>query len=56
MASKRSFLQQIQRNTHLMSRTAGDLSAFQRGTLGKRLVRRKITRSGIGPILSRLFR
>ncbi|MGH3627890.1 MAG: hypothetical protein ACRDRL_10685 [Sciscionella sp.] len=51
MARKRSFLKQLQRDSHLVSRTAGDLSAAQRGTLAKRLVRRRLTRS-----LFRLFR
>ncbi len=56
MARKRSFLKQVQRDAHLLSRTAGDLSALQRGRLGKRLIRRKATRSGFGPLLNALFR
>jgi hypothetical protein len=43
----RSALRQIQRNAHLISRTAGDLGAAQRGpaVLGKRLARRDLTRT-----------
>lgn len=47
---------QTQRNLYLIQRTMGDLSALNRGTLVKRLVRRKVTRSGVGPILNALFR
>jgi hypothetical protein len=56
MARKRSFLRQVQRDAHLLSHAAGDLAALQRGTLPKRLMRRKATRSGIGPFLNALFR
>jgi hypothetical protein len=47
MARSRSALKQVQRDAYLISRTAGDLSAAQRGpaTLGKRLVRRDLTRT-----------
>lgn len=47
MARQRSALRQIQRDAYLISRTAGDLSAAQRGpaVLGKRLVRRDLTRA-----------
>ena len=43
---QRSALKQVQRTSYLISRTAGDLSAAQRGpaVLGKRLVRRSLTR------------
>lgn len=40
----RSMLKQIQRTSYLMSRTAGDVDAVRRGKLGKRLVRRSVTR------------
>ncbi len=42
----RSALRQIQRDAYLISRTAGDISAAQRGpaVLGKRLARRSLTR------------
>ena len=42
----RSALRQIQRNAYLISRTAGDLSAAQRGpgVLARRLARRDLTR------------
>jgi hypothetical protein len=42
----RSALKQIQRNAHLISRTAGDISAASRGPapLAKRLARRDLTR------------
>jgi hypothetical protein len=55
-ARKRPFLRQVQRAAHLISRAAGDLAALQRGTLPKRLMRRTVTRSGIGPFLNALFR
>ena len=56
MSRPRSALRDFQRVTYLMSRTAGDLSALQRGRLGKRLVRRQVTRRGFGPLLNALFR
>jgi hypothetical protein len=42
----RSALRQIQRDAYLISRTAGDLSAAQRGpaVLAERLARRDLTR------------
>lgn len=40
----KSMLKQIQRTSYLKSRTAGDLDAARRGKLGKRLVRRSVTR------------
>jgi len=40
----RSLLKQIQRDAYFVSRTAGDASALQRGTLAKRLIRRRLTR------------
>jgi hypothetical protein len=46
-----SFLRDVQRASYLLSRTAGDTRAAQRGTLGKRLVRRTVTRN-----VFRLFR
>jgi hypothetical protein len=47
MARQRSALRQIQRDAYLVSRTAGDLSAAQRGpgVLAKRLARRDLTRT-----------
>jgi hypothetical protein len=47
MARSRSALKQVQRDAYLISRAAGDLSAARRGpaTLGKRLVRRDLTRT-----------
>lgn len=36
---------QISRNAHLVSRTAGDISAARRGVLVKRLIRRNLTRA-----------
>ncbi|MGB7794851.1 MAG: hypothetical protein WBL53_01085 [Pseudonocardiaceae bacterium] len=56
MSRSRGPLADFQRATYLMSRTAGDLSALQRGRLGKRLVRRAVTRRGLGPLLDALFR
>jgi hypothetical protein len=56
MARERSFLKQAQRDTYLISRTAGDLAALQRGALPKRLIRRKATRSGLVLLLNALFR
>jgi hypothetical protein len=47
----RSLLKQIQRDAYLISRTAGDASALQRGVLPKRLIRRRATRG-----FFRLFR
>ena len=43
----RSALKQIQRDAYLISRTAGDLDAAQRGpgVLAKRLIRRDLTRT-----------
>lgn len=40
----KSMLKQIQRTSYLKSRTAGHLDAARRGKLGKRLVRRSVTR------------
>jgi hypothetical protein len=47
MARSRSGLKQVQRDAYLISRTAGDLSAAQRGpaVLGRRLARRDLTRA-----------
>jgi hypothetical protein len=47
MARSRSLLKQVQRDAYLVSRTAGDASAAQRGpaVLAKRLVRRDATRT-----------
>lgn len=38
------FLRDLQRTSYLVSRTAGDARAAKRGRLGKRLVRRQVTR------------
>jgi hypothetical protein len=45
MPRKRSGLEQFQRDTYLLSRTAGDVSAAERGpgVLAKRIIRRKAT-------------
>ncbi|HEX4100505.1 MAG TPA: hypothetical protein VHY21_08180 [Pseudonocardiaceae bacterium] len=56
MTRSRGPLADFQHAAYLMSRTAGDLSALQRGRLGKRLVRRVVTRRGFGPLLDALFR
>ena len=47
MARKRSFLRQIQRDSYLVSRAAGDTRAAERGpsTYAKRRARRAVTRS-----------
>lgn len=42
-----SVLRRLQRDAYLISRTAGDLNAAQRGRLGKRLVKRAIHRREI---------
>lgn len=39
-----SFLRSVQRASYLLSRSTGDVRAAKRGTLGKRLVRRQVTR------------
>lgn len=49
-------LRDVQRSSYLVSRTAGDLNAAQRGRLGKRIARRALMRGVIGPGLSRIFR
>jgi hypothetical protein len=41
----RSMYSQIQRNLYLTQRLMGDGKALSRGTLPKRLVRRRLTRS-----------
>lgn len=53
MARKRSFLRQLQRDSYLVSRAAGDAQAAERGpgVYAKRRVRRAVTRS-----IFRLFR
>lgn len=47
MTHKRSFLSQLQRDSYLVSRAAGDAHAAERGPepLVKRIVRRKVTRA-----------
>ena len=47
-------MKRIQRESYLLSRTAGDIDAAQRGpkVLAKRLIRRKLTRT----IFRSLFR
>jgi len=45
MARKRSAWNEIRRDLYLTQRTMGDVSAARRGRLGKRLVRRSLTRS-----------
>lgn len=56
MVGKRSAWEQTRRNFYLAQRTMGDISAAQRGTLGKRLIRRQATRSVWGPLLRALIR
>jgi hypothetical protein len=56
MTRKSDPLRSLQRSAYLLSRTAGDLSALQRGRLGKRLVRRAVTRRGFGPLINAFFR
>jgi hypothetical protein len=34
----------LQKALYLLSRTAGDVNVAQRGTLGKRLIRRQVSR------------
>lgn len=45
--TRRSLLSQVQRDSHLVSRTAGDLDAARRGpdVLARRLIRRQATRT-----------
>lgn len=47
MARKRSGIEQVRRDSYLLSRTLGDFQAARRGpaVLGKRLVRRDLTRT-----------
>lgn len=45
MTRHRSPLRQIQRDSYLLSRTAGDVRAVKRGRLAKRLLRRSLTRA-----------
>lgn len=52
MTRSRDPFRRISRDAHLVSRTAGDISAARRGVLGKRLVRRAVTRA----VMRRLFR
>lgn len=44
-----SFWKDLQRTSYRLSRFSGDVSAAQRGTLGKRLVRRRVTRTVLRP-------
>jgi hypothetical protein len=50
-----SFLRDIQRAAYLLSRAAGDVNAAEKGTLGKRLVRRQLNRK-IGQVENQVFR
>lgn len=50
------FLRDLQRSLYLAQRATGDARAAQRGTLGKRVVRRQATKSIWGPIARSLFR
>lgn len=47
MARKRSGIEQVRRDSYLLSRTLGDYQAAERGPvpLGKRLARRSLTRT-----------
>lgn len=53
-----SLLRRLQRDSYLVSRTAGDLNAAQRGpgVLLKRVVRRQVTRRVAGPVWGRLWK
>lgn len=50
-----TFLRGLQRALYLASRSTGDVRAIQRGTYGKRLVRRAVNRR-VGRVENRLFR
>jgi hypothetical protein len=54
----RSTWNQLQRNLYLLQRGMGDISAAQRGpaVLGKRLLRRRLTRSIWAPLLRAFLR
>ena len=57
MTRRRSLLDEIARDAHLVSRSAGDLDAARRGpdVLAKRLIRRRATRTGFN-LARRIFR
>lgn len=42
---KRGTVEELRRDSYLLSRGLGDYKAAKRGTLGKRLIRRSLTRS-----------
>jgi hypothetical protein len=54
----RSAWNQLRRGLYLTQRAMGDISAAQRGpvVLGKRLLRRRVTRSIWGPLLRMFIR
>lgn len=56
MGRHRSDWEQARRTLYFIQRAMGDMSAANRGTLGKRLVRRQLTRTTWGPLINRLFR
>ena len=56
MPQRKDPLRAIERDLYLASRTVGDYRALRGGRLGKRLVRRSLMRSVIGPAIGRLFR
>jgi hypothetical protein len=43
---KRSFLSEVDYGAYKVSQAAGDMRAAQNGRLGRRLVRRSVTRTG----------
>jgi len=50
------FLRDVQRASHQISKAAGDVNAVNRGTYGKRVARRELTKNVWGPFLRGLFR
>lgn len=50
-----SFFKSLQRDSYKVSRLSGDVSAAERGTLVKRLVRRRVTRT-LGRSYGKLWR
>jgi len=45
MARRRSVWSQVRRDSYLLSRTMGDVSAAKRGRVVRRVARRRVTRS-----------
>ena len=55
MARQLSLFSRPRRTLYSAARTLGDLSAIQRGTVGKRIVRRLVGKA-TGRMMGRLFR